>query len=86
MALSAPTAGAPVVVTGIYDAAYLSADPGAPGISTTTPAVFLELADLPSDPEEDDPVITVGAETFEVREVKKDSVGVGVLLLLSKVS
>ncbi len=81
----APAVGASVVVTGIYDAAYLAADPGEPGVSTTSPAVFLILSDLPTDPDDDEPTITVGDEVFEVVAVKKDSNGAGVLLQLTKV-
>lgn len=88
----APAVGAPVSVTGIYDAAYLAADPGSPGVSTSSPAVFLQLADLPTDPEDDEPTITIPASgvapaagSFEVIEVKKDSNGAGVLLRLQAV-
>ena len=55
----APTAGAPVDVEGIFDATFVRADAGQAGVVTSGPAVFLRLADLPSDPETDDPAITI---------------------------
>lgn len=78
-----PGAGAPVPVTGIFDEAYVLADASDARVSSSGPAVFLRLADLPSDPEADTGVVevTVGAKTYRRREVKKDGQG-GVLLLL----
>lgn len=81
-----PEGGDPVEVRGIYDAAYVSATPGTPNVSTSAPAVFYLLADLPSDPEHDDPTIVVGTESFKVIEVKKDSNAAGVLLVLTEVA
>ena len=76
-----PNAGAPVDVEGVFDANYVRADAGQAGVVTSGPAVFLRLADLPSDPETDEPTITVGGTTYRVREPQKDGQG-GVVLLL----
>lgn len=81
----APTAGTPVDVEGIFDAAFVRADAGQAGVVTSGPAVFLRLADLPSDPETDDPAITIAGVTYRVHEPRKDGQG-GVLLLLHQTS
>lgn len=81
-----PEGGVPVTVRGVYDAAYFAATPGQPGVSTSTPALFLDLTDLAVDPVQDNPAIQIGGDTFEVREVQPDGAGVGVLLLLTRVS
>lgn len=80
----APAVGAPVVVTGIYDDAHLETTAGVAGVTTSTPAVWLILDDLPTDPEVDEPTVTVGADVFSVAEVHKDSNGAGVTLLLRR--
>lgn len=89
----APAVGDPVTVTGVYDDAYVTAPPGIADVATSSPAVFLVLADLPVDPLADDPRITVPANgiapaagTFEVLETKPDSAGAGVLLVLRRVA
>jgi hypothetical protein len=79
----APSAGAPVTVRGVFDAAYVRVDAGQAGISSSGPAVFLRLADLPTDPEDDAAMVTVDAVQFRVRECQKDGLG-GVLLLLHR--
>lgn len=82
----APSVGAAVAVTGIFDAAYVPVSAGGQvSVSSSGPAVFLRLADLPSDPAEDEPTITVDARTYRVTEVQKDGVG-NVLLLLHRVA
>ncbi len=79
--LYAPTVGEPVEVRGIFDAAYIKTDAGEAGMVSSGPAVFLRLSDLPSDPEDDEPTITIGGVAYRVREPQKDGAG-GVLLLL----
>ena len=64
----APSSGAPVDVSGIFDAAYVRADAGQAGVVSSGPAVFLRLSDLPTDPEEDEPTITVDGATFKVAD------------------
>jgi hypothetical protein len=77
-----PDGGAPVDVTGIFDAVYVRADPGGiAGVTSSGPAVFLRLSDLPVDPASDDPTITVGSVEYVVKKVQKDGTG-GVLLFL----
>jgi hypothetical protein len=76
-----PTATA---VTGIFDQSCVVVDAGQAGASSCGPAVFLRLADLPSDPAVDEPSISVRGIAYRVREAKPDGQG-GVLLLLHRV-
>jgi hypothetical protein len=78
------SAGQAVDVTGIFDAAYVQAEAGQAGVSTTGPAVFLTLADLTSNPSADKATITVDGVTYRPREAQPDGQG-GVLLLLHRV-
>lgn len=78
-----PSEGAAVLVTGIFDEAYVLVDGGQAGVSSAGPAVFLLLADLPSDPADDEAVITRASIDYSVREAKPDGQG-GILLLLHK--
>lgn len=75
-ALSVPTqytpgAGGTVTVDGIFDAAYVRVGVGEAGVSSTTPMVFYRLDDLPSNPDDDDPTITVHGDAYRVTEVQK---------------
>lgn len=80
-----PGVGAAVVVDGVFDAAHVQLDLGEPGVSTQGPAVFLTLADLPSNPETDeDAMVTVAGVTYTPHTVKPDGLG-GVLLLMHRV-
>ncbi len=80
-----PSAGAPVDVRGIFDAAYVRVGAGGAGAVSQGPAAFVRLADLPTDPEDDpDPIVTVeepvGVFTpYSVREVHRDGQGGAVL-------
>lgn len=78
-----PGTGDPVPVTGIFDEAYVLVDTSDARVSSSGPAVFFRLADLPSDPGQDTgPVeVTVREKTYRPREVRPDGQG-GVLLLL----
>ncbi len=77
-----PTAGDPVEVDGVFDAAYVKVDAGDPGMSSSGPAVFLSLADLPSDPETDlTATVTVDGTEYTIHETKPDGQG-GTMLLL----
>jgi hypothetical protein len=76
-----PGVGSPVTVQGVFDAAYVRADAGQAGVSTASPAVFLRLSELPTDPREDSPTVTVGGVDYSVHEVEPDGLG-GVRLLL----
>lgn len=80
-----PGVGDPVVVDGIFDAAYVRVDLGEPGVSSSGPAVFLTLADLPSDPTTDTAAtVTIAGVTYAIHTVAPDSLG-GVLLHLHRV-
>lgn len=77
-----PGVGSPVTVQGIFDASYRKLDLGQPGVSTAGPAVFLELADLPSNPVTDlSATVTISGTTYTIHEVQPDGLG-GVVLLL----
>lgn len=76
--------GESVAVRGIFDEAYALVEAGQVGVSSTAPAAFLLLADLPSNPSEDSPAITIAGVEYEVREAKPDGLG-GVLLILHEV-
>ena len=77
-----PGAGVPVTVRGIFDAAYVRVDAGTAGVSSSGPAVFLKLADLPSNPETDTAAtVTVASVVYTIREVSPDGTGVAVLHL-----
>lgn len=82
----APAVGTAATVTGIFDPQHSHA--GGPSEINQDqgwgPAVFLTLADLPADPDDDTPTITIGGVAYSVRDVRKDGFG-GVLLLLNPV-
>lgn len=81
----APEVGAPVGVPGVFDESYVLAvtgDPGGPGVESARPAVFFRLADLPVDPDLDNPLITTsGGRQWRVTNRQKDGIG-GVVLFL----
>lgn len=77
----ASSAGEARAVRGVFDAAYVKVEAGQPGVSSCGPAVFLRLADLPSDPSSDEPTLTIAGVGYRVREAKPDGLG-GVFLLL----
>jgi hypothetical protein len=81
--LYAPLVGAPITVTGVFKNDYLRADAGEAGAQTTTPIVDYRLDDLPIDPDDDDPRITIAGIVYRVIEVQKDSRR-GVRLLLHR--
>ena len=82
-----PGVGAAVEVEGVFDAAYRRLDLGQPGVSTTSPAVFLLLVDLPSDPRTDfAATVTVNGVAYSVHEVQPDGIAGGVVLLLHRVT
>lgn len=77
-----PGVGVAVVVDGVFEAAHQHLDLGEPGVTTQGPAVFLTLADLPSDPESDTAAtVTVAGVTYTPHTVKPDGLGAVVLLL-----
>lgn len=80
----APSSGAAIDVSGVFDNAYVMVDAGGQaGVSSCGPAVFLLIDDLPTSPNpiDDLPTITVGEIAYQVREAKPDGKG-GILFLL----
>src|SRR5512145_1036130 len=86
-----PGVGAAVTVRGVFDALYVKVDAGNTGVSSSGPAVFLRLSDLPTDPSDDlGARVTLAAPhpqagTYKVREAQPDGMG-GVHLLLQEVA
>lgn len=90
-----PQAGGPEEVTGIFDAQYVLVKGTAEaGVEARGPAVFLRLEDLPTDPEQDEPTITIHAAAnrpaelvgaYRVRERMPDDMG-GIVLGLRKIT
>jgi hypothetical protein len=81
-----PAAGAPVSVTGIFDAQYVLARGTAEaGVETLGPAVFFRLEDLPTNPEDDEPVLTIRGDAYRVIERRPDGMG-GIVLALRLVT
>lgn len=80
----APVVGDSVVVAGIFDANYVLIDPdGELRVEMVGPAVFLRMNEIPTDPDLDDPTITVAGNTYSVRARRKDSLG-GIVLMLHR--
>jgi len=78
----APEVREAVEVQGMFDERYVLVQASAhAGVEQTAPAVFLRLEDLPADPDDDEPLITIGAKTYRVRERQRDGLG-GIRLLL----
>jgi hypothetical protein len=69
----------------IFDDGHVRIDATPAGVTSTGPWVFVKLADLPTDPEEDDPDVMVNGTTYRVFEVQRDGQG-GAKLMLKKVA
>lgn len=80
----APSVGPPVDVVGIFDPTFVTASAGEAGVATYTPAVFLRLSDLPSDPAGEEVRITVKGIEYRSWRAQKDGQG-GVVILLHRV-
>lgn len=79
-----PLGGPPVQVDGIFDRAFVLAKGDAEaGVESVGPAVFLRLEELPADPEEDDPTLTIRGVDYRVIERMPDGAG-GIVLALRK--
>lgn len=77
-----PAEGPPVEVTAVFDRAFVLVKGTADaGVEASGPAVFCRLEDLPCDPEDDDPKITVRGVDYRVIERMPDGMG-GVVLAL----
>ncbi len=57
-----------VQVAGPFDASYKLVSSGGDeaGVETVTPAVFIQIADLPTDPMIDNPTLVIGGLTYKV--------------------
>lgn len=77
--------GDPVTIQGVFDRQYIAVDAGQAGVASAIPALFVRLADLPTDPMQDDPTITIDGVAYRVVEPKLDGQG-GALLHLHKKS
>jgi hypothetical protein len=77
--------GAAADVKGMFDMAYVQVSGGEAGVASSGPAVFLRLADLPSNPGEDlEARVLAEGVVYRVREVQPDGHG-GILVLLHEV-
>jgi hypothetical protein len=82
----APEVGDAVPVTGIFDEQYVLAKGTAEaGVETLGPAVFFRLEDLPVDPEDDEPTLTIRGDAYRVIERRPDGMG-GIVLALRLVA
>lgn len=80
-----PGAGSPVEVRGVFDARYQRLEAGETGVSSTGPAVFLRLDELPSNPSSDlARTVTINGVVYRPFEVMPDGLG-GVHMLLHEV-
>lgn len=77
-------AGAPTTVQGIFDEEYVLSDPGRAGVEQITPAVWLQLEDLPTDPRAENPTVTILGNVYTVRERPTDGVGGSIRLILRR--
>lgn len=79
-----PETGESVTASGIFDDRYVAIIEGEAGVEQVGPAVFLRLEDLSTDPEVDNPILTIRGVDYRVRERQPDGMG-GVRLLLQLV-
>lgn len=77
------SSGASVTVRGVFHDEHALLMDG--NVETTGPAVFLRLPDLPSDPDSDDPTLTIRGRSYVPHRRQRDSLG-GILLYLHRVS
>lgn len=66
----------------LYELAHSTADAG---VDTLGPAVFFRLSDLPVDPQDDEPTITIRGDDYAVTRREPDGMG-GIVLGLRKLS
>jgi hypothetical protein len=70
-----PAVGDPVAVTGLFDSGYQANLYGFDGAERHDPVVFFVIADLPTDPDTDEPTLTVRGLDYKVRERVRDGLG-----------
>lgn len=78
----APEVGDAVDVSGIFDANYRLSDEANAGVEQVMPAVWLRLEDLPVNPDDDEPTLTIAGNTYRVRERRTDGTDGGSVHLL----
>lgn len=62
-----PDGGPPVPVTGIFDEEFVMAKGTADaGVEALGPVLFVRLEDLPEDPEDGDPTITINGVDYRI--------------------
>jgi hypothetical protein len=77
-----PEGGVGVPVSGVFDDLYVLAKGDAEaGVETLGPAVFLRRDELPTDPEDDEPTLTIRGADYRVIERRPDGLG-GIVLAL----
>ena len=76
-----PAEGDPVEVTGVFDEVYHRVIAAEAGVEQIGPAVWFRLDDLPEDPDDDDPLITIAGNLYRVVERQRDGMGSIRLLL-----
>ena len=81
-----PASSSPVQITGIFDAQFVLVQ-GTPeaGVEAVAPAVFFRFSDLPVDPEDDTPIVTVRGIDYSVIERRSDDLG-GIVLVLRRIT
>ncbi len=77
-----PRNGSPVSVPAMFDLLHADVSLGNAGVETEAPSVFVLLADLPTVPENDDPIVTVRGQDYRVHSRQEDPTGRGVRLFL----
>lgn len=77
-----PTVGDAETVEGVFDLIAVESEFGVAREQDRIPAVFVRLADLPSDPESDNATITVDGTDYAIRECEPDSISGSVRILL----
>lgn len=79
-AVSTTPSGDPL--TGMFDENYLVVDSTYNGVETVAPSITVRLEDLPTDPREEEPMITVGGLRYFVRLRETDGVPGGSIRLV----
>lgn len=71
----APAVGDPVTISGLFDGGYQANQYGFAGAERYDPSVFFVVADLPTDPDTDEPTLTIRGLDYKVRERVRDGLG-----------
>lgn len=73
-----------VTLTGIFDEVAIVTDFGEAPADQLEPAISVRIDDLPTDPETDDPTITIRSVDYKVRTCQPDTISGLMRLLLVK--